>query len=153
MQNATPFEPQKSRYSGGNLVITLIIAVLLAYLAWRLISYTGKPAAEPIADSAPTAIGLPGIATTVATYTSGKHPCTAINEECGDKTTWRAWPDVDQAALASGANVVLNCAHVFVRYDTGAGYDMNSATHTQIAMWFSLSKSDRVSFLNDCQTK
>lgn len=150
MQNTTPFQPQKNRYSASNLIVTLIVALLLSYLAWRLISYTGKT--EVKADPVPTvAMSIKGLATTVATYTSGKHPCTAISDECGDKATWREWTDVDKSAITSGASTVLDCARVFKRNDTGAGYNMDGATHTQIATWFSLSKADRIAFLNDCK--
>lgn len=150
MQNTSPYPTQeKSRYSVLNLLATVLVIGMLAYFVNYMVGRKSVTKAEPVATA--TAISVSGIATTVATYTSGKHPCTAISDECGDKATWKEWTDVDRAALTSGASTVLDCTHVFKRNDTGAGYNMDGATHTQIATWFSLSKADRIAFLNDCK--
>lgn len=73
-------------------------------------------------------------------------PCTEINAVCGDHRTWREWPDVDHTAGIE----VLHCARVHHRYDTGAGYDMSDASHTEIAVWFTLDREGKLYFLHRC---
>lgn len=76
--------------------------------------------------------------------------CTEVNSECGDHTLWSAWPDVDHNAGLE----VLHCA----RLHPGAGgrsrYEMDGpqglASHTEIAMWFSLSDTGKRLFAQSC---
>lgn len=136
MQTSQTYQAEDPRGRLGNLLIMallLTVAVLLSIWLFHRIWPTTSPPTKP------------------AAATQAFTACTAISDECGDKATWRAWADVDKSALTDGALNVLDCTHVFKRYDTGAGYNMDGATHTQIAFWFGLSKADRIAFFNACK--
>lgn len=147
MQNTSPYPTQeKSRYSIMNLLVTVIVIGMLGYFINYLVGHKSIAKAEPTAT--PTALSVSGIATTVATHAAGKRPCNAVNAECGDHSTWKEWPDVDRTTLGSPSG--LYCQRVHMRHDTGAGYDMANASHTEIATWFSLTAQAKVDFLNSC---